>query len=94
MIVIISRYVDLIVEMLYGALFIERHKNVESTNGEIAALEKAERELVEIEKERDLAKKVSFLYSLVLFFLFLFSCPLSGLKQLIIFSSPLLLLFL
>ncbi|KAK7255916.1 hypothetical protein RIF29_29344 [Crotalaria pallida] len=29
----------------------------ESTNGEIAALEKAEKELVEIERERDLAKK-------------------------------------
>jgi uncharacterized protein involved in exopolysaccharide biosynthesis len=38
-------------------------KNVESANTELASLEKAERELMEIEREIDSANKVYFLYS-------------------------------
>jgi len=38
-------------------------KNVESVNAELASLEKAESELMEIEREIDSAKKVSFVYS-------------------------------
>jgi prefoldin subunit 5 len=38
-------------------------KNVEKVNTELASLEKAESELMEIEREIDSAKKVSFLYS-------------------------------
>lgn len=60
--VIICSYVYLIVEMLCDAYSIGFHKNVESANGEFASYEKAESELVEIEKEMDSAKKVlSFL---------------------------------
>lgn len=48
--------------MLCDAYSIGFHKNVESANGEFASYEKAESELVEIEKEMDSAKKVlSFL---------------------------------
>jgi hypothetical protein len=49
--------------MLYGAKSLLYPKNVESANTELASLEKAERELMEIEREIDSANKVSFLYS-------------------------------
>lgn len=47
--------------MLCDAYSIGCRKYVDSASGEIAALEKAESELVDIEKEMDSAEKVSFL---------------------------------